>query len=429
MAKYIPRLPSSPDVPTSLQKEYDPDKAIKYITFFGDASISEDTELYKEVYQSARLLAENGYGIVNGGGPGVMKASTDGAESVNGDTIAVYWEPKLAAIFEGKNLANVTDKSEAFSNYLMRTLGLIEHGQVFVVCQGGTGTMSEFAMVWALAKLYYGRHKPVILFGEFWPSLIETVRESMIIDDNELAVLHYAKNRYEVLSLIKTLEKEVESRIRRNYSGDEVPFILSPQFSEAYLMQAQAKSASHHENKLSKLTLQQLDSFREQVKAPARVLVAGVGAGHDLNYLAQFYSVIGVEPDHRFLHHINLLNPNADLVDMPLVDYEVQQNTFKGIWVREYLHHYENHKLQEVFAKLARGLVPGGVMHIIVREGNGEGYEEETTSEGTQTHYFNYFNELKVRKLATQNGLEIISLEKVQRSHRWLAVKFKKTSN
>jgi predicted Rossmann-fold nucleotide-binding protein len=108
------------------------------------------------------LLAENGYTIVNGGGPGVMKAATDGAEAGKGKTIAIYWQPKLASFFEGRNLANVTDEYETATNYMTRTLGLIEKGDAYVVCKGGTGTISEFGMVWALAKLYYGCHKPVI---------------------------------------------------------------------------------------------------------------------------------------------------------------------------------------------------------------------------------------------------------------------------
>jgi hypothetical protein len=74
-----------------------------------------------------------------------MKAATDGAESVGGETIAVYWEPKLASFFEGKNLANITDESEASSNYVMRTLGLISKGDAYVVCKGGTGTVGSVA--------------------------------------------------------------------------------------------------------------------------------------------------------------------------------------------------------------------------------------------------------------------------------------------
>ena len=119
-------------------------KIVQNVTFFGDSAIPGGDAIYQSVYEASKILASNGYTIVDGGGPGIMKAATDGAESVNGNTVAVYWEPKLAAFFEGKNLANLADKTLAESNYVMRTFGLIEQGDVFVVCKGGTGTISEF---------------------------------------------------------------------------------------------------------------------------------------------------------------------------------------------------------------------------------------------------------------------------------------------
>lgn len=424
MAKDVPNLPApSAENP---QKNVVSDKLIKFVTFFGDASIHEESELYKKVYNAAQLLAQNGYGVVNGGGPGVMKAATDGAESVDGETVAVYWEPKLASIFEGKNLTNVTDESQTFSNYMMRTLGLIEKGQVYVVCRGGTGTMSEFSMVWALAKLYYGKHKPVILFGEFWKDIIDKLQEHMLIDDNELGVLHYATTKEEVLELVKSFELEVASRVHRTYTGDETPFVLSPRFDEAYALKAREAKNKYSYRNHNHITLSQLESFREQVKTPARVLVVGVGAGHDLGYLSQYYSVTGVEADKEMLHIAQYENPNTDIINMDVRDYEVQTNTFKGIWSRGVLHHLEDENRHLVFAKLAAGLVPGGLMHLIVREGHGQAYEEEIHAGERITRYYNYITELELRDLASKNGLEIVKLDHVERSHKWLSVEFKK---
>src|SRR3989344_8438516 len=120
------------------------ERAIQNVTFFGDSAIPENDVIYKSAYEAAKLLAQNGYTIVNGGGPGIMKAATDGAESVNGKTIAIYWQPKLASYFEGRNLANVTDEYETQTNYLIRTLELIAKGDAYVIFKGGTGTFSVF---------------------------------------------------------------------------------------------------------------------------------------------------------------------------------------------------------------------------------------------------------------------------------------------
>jgi predicted Rossmann-fold nucleotide-binding protein len=208
-----------------------------------------------------------------------MKAATDGAESVNGHTIAIYWEPKLASIFEGKNLANVTDESEAYANYMMRTLGLIEKAQVYVVCKGGTGTVSEFGMVWALAKLYFGKHKPVILFGDFWLKLIDAFTEQLNIDEQELSVLYYAKTPEDILKLVDSFEAEMQSRNKRLYEGDESAFVVSSGVSITKLSY-DTHAKEYHRERVGDLIAQDLlDEFISLVHPPARVLDIGCGAG------------------------------------------------------------------------------------------------------------------------------------------------------
>ena len=70
-------------------------RLINNVTYFGDSAIPEGDPIYNSVWESAKYLAQKGYTIVNGGGPGIMKAATDGAEAVGGRTIAIYWQPKL----------------------------------------------------------------------------------------------------------------------------------------------------------------------------------------------------------------------------------------------------------------------------------------------------------------------------------------------
>lgn len=133
------RLPEKPDVngEKRLAQIAKKGRLINNVTFFGDSAIEETSPIYKSVFDAAKELAAEGYTIVNGGGPGIMKAATEGAKAGKGNTIAVYWEPKLATAFEGKNLANITNESQTSSNYLIRTLGLIEKGDAYVVCKGG----------------------------------------------------------------------------------------------------------------------------------------------------------------------------------------------------------------------------------------------------------------------------------------------------
>src|SRR4030065_1240662 len=145
---------------------------IQNVPFLGYADAKEADDPFKAAYEVARLCAQKGYTIVNGGGPGVMKASTLGAKSVGGKTIGATFFPKDIPVFEGRDESNTVDELIIENNYLERTLKLLELGQVFVVFKGGTGTISEFGMAWGLARLYFGHHKPFILYGNFWQDII-----------------------------------------------------------------------------------------------------------------------------------------------------------------------------------------------------------------------------------------------------------------
>lgn len=194
------------------EKKYAGKKFIKNIAFFGDADISEADETYKAAFDVAEMLAKAGFVIVNGGGPGVMEAATSGAEKANGETISVTFDPVNAPGYEGKYIKNVTDEEIVTTNYIERMFKLMEYGDIFIVFKGGSGTISEFGTAWVLAKLYYGHHKPFILFGDFWVEIIDVIRKNMNIDSKEYAVFEICKTKEEVMAAIDRFEKRIDTR-------------------------------------------------------------------------------------------------------------------------------------------------------------------------------------------------------------------------
>jgi len=183
---------------------------IKNIVFFGDASISENDPVYKNAYEIARTLASDGYLIVNGGGPGVMYASTEGAEAVGGKTTSVTFTPKDAPGFEGSYVKNITDVEVKTTNYIERMFKLLEYGDMFIIFKGGSGTISEFGTAWVLAKIYYGHHKPFILYGDFWAEIIDSIKKNMNLDGPELSVFEIVSRVEDVLPTIKRFEKKLQ---------------------------------------------------------------------------------------------------------------------------------------------------------------------------------------------------------------------------
>ncbi|OGD95320.1 hypothetical protein A3A48_01830 [Candidatus Curtissbacteria bacterium RIFCSPLOWO2_01_FULL_37_9] len=185
---------------------------IKKVTIFGYADANPDDELYKTAFNVARLLAQKGYTIVNGGGPGVMKASTLGAKSVNGKAIGATFFPKDIPIFEGRDESNTVDELIVVDTYLERTLKLLELGQIYVIFNGGTGTISEFGMAWGLARLYFGHHKPLILYGNFWQEIIFAFTKGMYIRPEERQVFKIVNNPNGVIEAIDEFQDIIDKQ-------------------------------------------------------------------------------------------------------------------------------------------------------------------------------------------------------------------------
>lgn len=178
---------------------------IKNVTFFGCSQAKAGDFDYDAAYQAAKLLAQNGYLVINGGGPGVMKASSEGAKAGGGRVIGVSFNPKDMTHFEGRDPGNPVDQEILVDNYVLRTLKLLEMGDAYVIFNGGTGTISEFGMAWGLARLYFGHHKPLILYGSFWHEIMETFGKNMLIRPEEIRVYRIVTTPQQVLKEIQKL--------------------------------------------------------------------------------------------------------------------------------------------------------------------------------------------------------------------------------
>ncbi len=182
---------------------------IDKVTFLGYADAKEADDPFKAAFEVARLCALEGYTIVNGAGPGIMKASTLGAHSAKGQAIGVTFYPDDIPMFEGRDETNKVDHLIVEKTYLERTLKLLELGQIFVIFNGGTGTISEFGMAWGLAKLYFGHHKPLILYGDFWQEIIFAFTRGMYIRAEERQVFEIVNTPQKAIDAINKFKQRV----------------------------------------------------------------------------------------------------------------------------------------------------------------------------------------------------------------------------
>lgn len=185
---------------------------ITNIAIFGSADVDEKDPVYQEVFSVARYLAYHDKVVIDGGGPGVMLAATQGAKSAGGKTVSVTFYPKDMPEFEGRDVENATDVEIKTANYIERMFGLMDQADAFICFRGGTGTLSEWATAWLLSHLYYGKHKPIILYGEFWYELMRVVEANFYIGEKERTVYRVVRNQDELIVALADFELELEVR-------------------------------------------------------------------------------------------------------------------------------------------------------------------------------------------------------------------------
>ena len=187
---------------------------IDKVAFFGGADIDSSHPVYQQAYELAKLTAREGKTVINGGGPGVMLATTEGAQSVGGKTLSVAFQPDKNDMpeFSEETDENHPDIKIVMPDLPTRQAGLIELADLFVICKGGTGTLSEWTWVWLLAHLRVGHHKPLILYGDFWHEVLAIINKHFLIDGIENQVYAIVSTPDEFLKAMYQAEIEIAKR-------------------------------------------------------------------------------------------------------------------------------------------------------------------------------------------------------------------------
>jgi uncharacterized protein (TIGR00725 family) len=184
---------------------------IKSASFLGGADFQPGDETYQDAFATAQLLAQHDITVLNGGGPGVMRAATEGAHAGGGQVVGVTYYPKYEhATYEGRDALNYFDDEVVTADYFERTQTLLEMGDVHIVFRGGTGTISEFGMSWALSRIHLGHSVPLLLFGQFWEEITRCLREYMYMREDEFRIYYVVTSPQAVLDTIVKLERSTD---------------------------------------------------------------------------------------------------------------------------------------------------------------------------------------------------------------------------
>lgn len=181
---------------------------INKVAVLGGAAWKENDLPYKGAYDTAKLLAQNGFEIYNGGGPGVMRASTLGAKAGGGQVVAITYHPnKVKRHYEGTDKGNPFDHEIITLDYFDRTKVMLETTDAHLVFNGSIGTISELGMTWISSWIHYPNSKPIVLFGTFWQEYIDLIKKNMLLDKGEEQMMQICESAEEVLEYLQSFNQ------------------------------------------------------------------------------------------------------------------------------------------------------------------------------------------------------------------------------
>jgi len=177
----------------------------KTVTFFGSARFQPGDKWYEEARKLGSMMAKEGFGIVTGGGPGIMQAGNQGAQEAGGDSIGL--NIKLPA---EQRINPYVKQSSAFHYFFVRKLMLSYAARAYVFFPGGLGTLDEAFEILTLIQTRKISDKiPVVLVGkEFWSPIHAWISEQMFnklktIDEADMNLYSIVDSAEEAFTIVK----------------------------------------------------------------------------------------------------------------------------------------------------------------------------------------------------------------------------------
>lgn len=152
------------------------------VSIFGSARTKPDHPYYKLAEEIAAMLVEHGYGVITGGGPGIMEAGNKGAKQEGGPSVGL----NIELPFEQNGNEYIDhDKLISFDYFFVRKVMFVRYSQGFIGMPGGMGTLDELFEVITLVQTKKVGRFPIVLVGsEFWKGLFDWIKEVVLKEGN-----------------------------------------------------------------------------------------------------------------------------------------------------------------------------------------------------------------------------------------------------
>ncbi len=183
------------------------------VSIFGSARTPKDNKNYKLAVDIAAAICDAGYGVITGGGPGIMEAGNKGANQAGGTSVGL----NIDLPFEQHDNPYIDgDKSLDFDYFFVRKVMFVKYSQGFVVMPGGFGTLDELFEAITLIQTNKIAKFPIILVGtDFWRGLMDWVKETLLekfgnISATDLDLIHLVDTKEEVIEILDKFYNEYQ---------------------------------------------------------------------------------------------------------------------------------------------------------------------------------------------------------------------------
>ena len=185
------------------------------VSIFGSARTPKDDPNYLAAKETAKLLAESGFEIITGGGPGIMQAANQGAFEAGKVSVGC----NIELPFEQQANPYLT-KSLTFKYFFVRKTIFIKYSNAYVIFPGGFGTMDELFEALTLIQTKKIRNFPVVLFGsQYWRGLLAWMTSTMLNEHNinsaDLGLIHLTDSPKDAVDfIVKTFEEGSKGKVK-----------------------------------------------------------------------------------------------------------------------------------------------------------------------------------------------------------------------
>jgi uncharacterized protein (TIGR00730 family) len=187
------------------------------ITIFGSARTPVNHRYYKLTVKVARLAVKNGYGVITGGGPGIMEAANKGAAMEHGTSIGL----NIQLPFEQKPNRYIKNLI-SFRHFFCRKVMFLKYTSAVIIMPGGFGTLDEMFETLTLVQTHKVATLPLILMGKsYWQGLLrwieKTIRaEHSYISPEDMSLITVTDDPHEVLNRINAVKSE--KKVKANFA-------------------------------------------------------------------------------------------------------------------------------------------------------------------------------------------------------------------